>query len=77
VTEILCRGNKPGQALAPQPLRGLSQPFEPSFVFYNIPGSFVKNQLPAVSLRLSANLLPSLDNEGSGRVDFFTDPLFS
>jgi len=42
VTEILCRGNKREQAGAPQPLRGLSQPFEPSFVFYNIPGSFVR-----------------------------------
>ena len=42
MTEILRRGNKREQAVAPQPLRGLSQPFEPSFVFYNIPGSFVQ-----------------------------------
>ena len=42
MTEILCKGNKREQVVAPQPLRGLSQPFEPSFVFYNIPGSFVQ-----------------------------------
>jgi len=42
VTEILCGGNKPGQAVAPPPLGGPSQPLDPSFVFYNIPGSFVQ-----------------------------------
>jgi len=42
VTEILRGGNKPGQAVAPQPLGGPIQPLEPSFVFYNIPGSFVQ-----------------------------------
>jgi len=42
VTEILWGGNKSGQAVAPQPVGGPSQPLEPSFVFYNVPGSFAQ-----------------------------------
>jgi hypothetical protein len=54
VTEILCGRNKPGQAVAPQPLGGTSQPLKPSFVFYNIPGSFVQfrpSQIPSAASR--------------------------
>ena len=48
VTGILGRGKNRGQALAPQPWRRPRQPLNPSFVFYNIPGSFVNfcNQNP-------------------------------
>jgi hypothetical protein len=48
-----------------------------SFVFIDIPGSFVKTQLSAVSLQLSANLFPTLDETGSGVFGFFAGPLFS
>jgi len=54
VTEILSGGNKPGQAVAPQPLGGPIQPLKPFFVFYNIPGSFVQfrpSQIPSAASR--------------------------